>query len=371
MLTAQDDFIGHQTPTTFDHVITSDPAWTERLWWTGQLIPSGEAIFDLGLGYYPNKNVMDGFAGITVGTTQYNVRMSRRLRSDPLATRVGPLEIKVLEGLRRHRLSLEDNGSGLSFDIEFQASMEPHEEEHHFRRRQGKVVEDLSRAQQFGRYSGWIKAGGQEFKLTPQTWWGQRDHSWGIRSLILADPDNPPMSVWPPLFYSWTSAQFADYGYQWYINEKAPGKYYYLTGEQSAPAGKSFNQPRPITAIKHKIEWANDPLGLTLAAGEFEIEVKGLGRRVIQCRGLPGRYYLKSGMYGGYKGWAHGDDKGPLHVEHDVWDLRDSETRRVARTLSDHVIEYRDGDNVGYGIMEYGIAKGYPGYERFQDHPPF
>jgi len=27
MLTKQDDFIGHQLPTTFDHVMSSDPAW--------------------------------------------------------------------------------------------------------------------------------------------------------------------------------------------------------------------------------------------------------------------------------------------------------------------------------------------------------
>lgn len=39
MLSKQDDFIGHQLPTTFDHVMSSDPAWMERLWYTGHPIP--------------------------------------------------------------------------------------------------------------------------------------------------------------------------------------------------------------------------------------------------------------------------------------------------------------------------------------------
>ncbi|HVA39477.1 MAG TPA: hypothetical protein VNF49_02340 [Candidatus Binataceae bacterium] len=128
MLTAQDDFIGHQLPTTFDHVGTSDPAWMERMWYTGHPVPAGDIIFDIGLGYYPNKNVMDAFAGVTIDNVQHNIRMSRRLRPDPLLTRVGPLQIQVLEGLRRHRIVLAENDSGMSFDIEFHATLNPHEE---------------------------------------------------------------------------------------------------------------------------------------------------------------------------------------------------------------------------------------------------
>src|SRR5271155_6229074 len=132
MLTPQDDYIGHQLATTFDHVASSDSNWMERLWWTGHAVPAGDVIFDLGLGYYPNLGVMDAFAGVTIGDTQHNTRMSRRFRPDPLTTRVGPLELTVLEGLKRHRAVLAENASGMSFDIEFNAAMNPHEEEHHF-----------------------------------------------------------------------------------------------------------------------------------------------------------------------------------------------------------------------------------------------
>ena len=34
------------------------------------------------------------------------------------------------------------------------------------------------------------------------------------------------------------------------------------------------------------------------------------------------------------------------------------------------VVEVRDGDEVGYGIIEYGVGKGYALYESVQMHPP-
>jgi hypothetical protein len=83
MLTPQDDLIGHQAATTFDHVDSSDPSWMERLWYTGHPLAGGELIFDIGLGYHPNRNVMDVFAGIATGGpngVQYNFRASRHAR---------------------------------------------------------------------------------------------------------------------------------------------------------------------------------------------------------------------------------------------------------------------------------------------------
>jgi hypothetical protein len=369
MLTPQDDLIGHQTPTTFDHVDSSDPAWMERMWYTGHPVPQGNIIFDLGIGYHPNQNVMDGFAGVTIGTTQYNLRLSRRLRPDPLRTRIGPLEIAVIEGLRRHRLTLDNNESGLRFDLEYNATLNPHEEAPHFRRRNGRVAENLMRVQQIGRYSGWMEVDGKRFDIKPERWLGQRDHSWGIRAEMRTDESRPPLTFYPPLFWSWTTVQFEDYGLQWYFNERAPGDLIYLSGEQLLPLGAKSRAGLLMTSIAHDVTWADDPLGQTLESGEFTLGFGDGTRRTVHMRALPARYFLKGGLYGGYKGWAAGDYKGVLYMEHDRWDLRDAEARRVGRTLSDHVIEVRDGDRLGYGVIEYGVAKGYPGYPSVQQHP--
>ncbi len=369
MLTPQDDLLGHQLPTTFDHVGTSDPTWMERLWYTGHPA-SGEVIFDIGLGYHPNRNVMDAFAGVTIGTTQYNFRVSRRLRPNPLETTVGPLKIQVLEGLRRHRLQLAPNDSGVSFDLEFIATMNAHEEEPHFRRRNGRVTEDMARAQQLGGYSGWLEAGGKRYEITPAQWLGQRDHSWGVRAEMRTDESHPPVTFYPPFFYAWTTIQFPKRGLHVFFKERAPGDPIYLSGEEVFPLGSKADPGRRLVGVSHRIVWAADSLGQTVQEGEFDIRLEDGAIKTLKIRTLPARYFLKGGLYGGLNGWFHGDDKGKLHIEHDCWNLEDPAIRKLVRTLCDHVIEVRDGEEVGYGIMEYGVGKGYSLYPEVQQHPP-
>lgn len=369
MLTAQDDLIGHQLPTTFDHVGNSDPSWMERLWYTGHP-KSGEMIFDIGLGYHPNRNVMDAFAGVTIGTVQYNFRASRRLRPNPLETTVGPLKIEVLEGLKRHRLTLAANDSGLSFDIEFLGTMNAHEEEPHFRRRNGRVTEHMARGQQLGVYRGWLEVAGKRYEITPDDWLGQRDHSWGIRAEMRSDETAPPLTFYPPFFYAWTTVQFKDRGLHVFFKERAPGEFIYVSGEEVFPLGSRPDRTKRMAGVSHEVEWANDPHGQYVDSASFDVTLDDGSHRVLEIRTLPARYYLKGGLYGGLNGWFHGDDKGKLHVEHERWDLEDPAIRRLVRTLCDHVIEVRVGDEVGYGIIEYGVGHGYAKYPEVQQHPP-
>ena len=369
MLTAQDDLIGHQLPTTYDHVGTSDPSWMERLWYTGHP-KSGELIFDIGLGYHPNRNVMDAFAGVTVGSIQTNVRASRRLRPNPLDTEVGPIKIEVLEGLKRHRLSLAKNDSGLSFDIEFLGTMNAHEEEPHFRRRQGRVTEHMARGQQLGAYRGWVEVEGQRHEIAPGEWLGQRDHSWGIRGEMRTDESHPPVTFYPPFFYAWTTIQFQKRGLHVFFKERAPGDPIYISGEEVFALGTRADPGRRMTGVSHEVDWADDPHGQRVLSAQFDVSLEDGTKKHLQVRTLPARYYLKGGLYGGLNGWFHGDDKGKLHVEHDRWNLEDPAVRKLVRTICDHVIEVRDGDEVGYGIMEYGVGKGYAKYEAVQIHPP-
>lgn len=368
MLTAQDDLIGHQLPTTFDHVGNSDPSWMERLWYTGHP-RSGEIIFDIGLGYHPNRNVMDAFAGVTIGSRQYNFRASRRLRPNPLETMVGPLKIEVIEGLKRHRLTLAPNESGLSFEIEFLGTMNAHEEEPHFRRRNGRVTEHMARGQQLGAYRGWLEVDGQRHEITPDGWLGQRDHSWGIRAEMRSDESAPPLTFYPPFFYAWTTVQFADRGLHVFFKERAPGEFIYLSGEEVTLLGSKPNRAKRMSGVSHEMVWADDPNGQKVSSATFDVTLDDGSKHHLQIRTLPARYYLKGGLYGGLNGWFHGDDKGKLHIEHERWDLEDPVIRKLARTLCDHVIEVTIGDEIGYGIMEYGVGKGYAKYEAVQMHP--
>jgi hypothetical protein len=367
MLSPQDDLIGHQLPTPFDQIDNSDPAWMERLWYTGHPVP-GDVMFDIGLGYHPNRNVMDAFAGVAVPGRQWNFRASRRLRPDPLNTTVGPLSIRVIEGLRRHALSLGANDSGIRFELEFHATMNPHEEKTHQRRRDGRITENMARAQQLGRYTGWLEVDGKRREV--DTWLGQRDHSWGVRAEMRTDETAPPLTFYPPFFYCWVTAQFENRGLHIFFKERAPGDKIYLSGEEVFKIGAKASGRNQLADVRHDAQWHADPHGQSMASATFHLRFADGRERPVSIRVLPTRYFLKGGLYGGLDGWFHGDDRGKLFLAHEQWDLNDPEIRAKTRTLADQVIEVRDGPDVGYGIIEYGVGKGFAMYEAAQDHPP-
>ena len=369
MLTAQDDLIGHQLPTTFDQIDNSDPAWMERLWYTGHPTSTADIIFDIGLGYHPNRNVMDAFAGVAVPGRQWNFRASRQLRPDPLSTRVGPLEIVVLEGLRRHRLSLGPNESGIRFELEFHASMNPHEEKSHLRRRDGRITENMARAQQLGRYSGWLEFDGRRIEVDSDHWLGQRDHSWGVRAEMRSDETSPPLTYYPPFFYCWATAQFKNRGLHIFFKERTPDDKIYLSGEEVFTIGNRVSSRNQLLDVKHDVVWHDDPLGQSMKSAVLQLKFADGQERSISIRTMPARYFLKGGLYGGLNGWFHGDAKGKSYSESDNWDLSLEQVRKKVRTLADQVIEIRDGDEVGWGIIEYGVGKGYARYEQVQQHP--
>ena len=82
MLTPPDELMGHQV--AFPHAVvgSSDPSWRERYWVSFQDVDGGETVLTLGLGKYPNHDVMEGFACVAFDGHQHNVRLSRRLGAD-------------------------------------------------------------------------------------------------------------------------------------------------------------------------------------------------------------------------------------------------------------------------------------------------
>jgi len=188
MLTKYDEFLCHQTVSTFDHPGTSAREWTERIWFMAH-DTKGDFVLVAGFGYYPNRNVIDGFMCLAVEQkTQHVVRASRELRPRIDEVDVGPFSWHVIEPMKKVRAVLSENEYGVSYDITFDATMPPHDEEPaQFIRSRGRVVEDIRRYFQIGKPSGWIKVSGKTVKVDPQSWRTERDHSWGIRDWLKAD----------------------------------------------------------------------------------------------------------------------------------------------------------------------------------------
>jgi hypothetical protein len=368
MLTAQDDLLGHQTPRPFAVAGGGDPRFTERYWYTGQPIDGTPLLLDIGFGHYPNRGVMDAFAGVTVGRRQHNFRASRRLGARPLDTTVGPLSLRIVEGHVLHRLALADNRSGIAFELDFEASFPAAQEKQSVRERKGVLEEDLARVAQFGRWHGWLQVGGRRHRIEPSTWFGQRDRSWGIRSEMKTDVARPPVQSHKDFFWTWSMFQTEKIAVSMFVKEREPGRPHFLSASEFVRQADGTVRHREATGFRHDIEWADDPLGQTMARARFSLDFADGPPRELALQALPLRFYLKGGLYGGFGGWNHGDDRGAYFEQADVWDLDDRTTRERARTLSDHVMRVSTGGEHGIGISEYGVAEGYaryPGPQRF------
>src|SRR5271168_2900897 len=102
-LSAADEFFTHQTALPHAMVATSDPSWRERYWVSFQDTERGDTVLTLGLGRYPNQDVMEAFACLSQGVRQTNLRLSRSLLPDSHDMRVGPLGCDVREPLQQLR----------------------------------------------------------------------------------------------------------------------------------------------------------------------------------------------------------------------------------------------------------------------------
>lgn len=177
MLTALDDTLWHQLPTTFDHVWTSDPRWFDRYWFA-TYAKDGRVAIQVTMGAYRNMNVLDGGVVVIVDGRQYNLRVSRTLGTD-MRTACGPLTVQPVEPLKSFKLSIEPGDHAVRGEITWECVEPAHEEHPHYTRLRSRTVEDYRRFDQIGRTRGWIEVDGSRIEI--EDWWACRDHSWGVR----------------------------------------------------------------------------------------------------------------------------------------------------------------------------------------------
>lgn len=177
MLTALDDTLWHQLPTTFDHVWTSDPRFFDRYWFA---IYSGDGrvAIQITMGAYRNMNVLDAGAVMIVDGKQYNLRVSRSLNGS-VETVCGPIRITPIEALQTLDIVIEPSEGVLHGRIRWDGVEPAHEEHPHYTRLQSRTVEDYRRFDQIGVASGYLEVDGQRIEI--DKWWSCRDHSWGVR----------------------------------------------------------------------------------------------------------------------------------------------------------------------------------------------
>jgi hypothetical protein len=365
-LSAADEFFTHQTSLPHAMVASSDPSWRERYWISVQDVVGGDTVLTIGLGKYPNTDVMEGFAVLSHGGAQRNLRLSRSLLPRSTDTAVGPLRVEVLEPLRELRLVLEENETGVEFDLRWSATTEALLEGRFFQISRARVTYDAIRYVQHGRAAGTLRAPGLEADLTPDRWWGVRDHSWGTRPLPRA-PGMPPgeRPEWRMLLFA--PFQLPDFGVHLYLQESRVGRAVHLSAGLTPRVGGE-PEPEAIVAVEHDLTWDPDAAAPTLTGGTIGLRLSDGRDLEFGLRALPGRAHLRGGGYEGWNGWFQGHWRGEDTAESDVWDLTDrDQIYRYAKAGSDHLVEVTHAGQVGYGIIEYMVL---PGYDRYTEAMP-
>ena len=125
------------------------------------------------------------------GDTQTAVHLSDAIDDDRLNQQVGGYRIEVVEPLRRLRLILEET-EGISCDLTWEGSFDVVQEQPHVMRAGSRVTLDALRFVQVGSWSGALAIDGEEIAVTPDSWVGTRDRSWGVRPSGEAVPGGPP-----------------------------------------------------------------------------------------------------------------------------------------------------------------------------------
>jgi hypothetical protein len=362
-LTAPDEGFTHQISLPHAVVGSSDPNWRERYWVSVQDIRRNDFILSYGFGKYPNRDVMEGFAICALGSTQWNLRVSRQLSLDPDRIVSGPLSAEIVKPFETLRFRLDDNPSGLSFDLTWSGAMPSMLESRHFEVNRYRVTHDLSRYVQLGRLAGRVVTPAGTIDFEPATGWGERDHSWGIRPMASIAGD-PPVASAEWNFLAFCPIQFESFCIHLYLFEAQYGRPTHLSASIVRPAGAP--QDEVICGVDHDLEWDSSAAVRTLKGGRLILFFYG-GRRIeIEISAKPARVYLAGGGYGIDQGLWKGDFK----LEHEEWDLSDPESlKRYARSSSDHMIEANCDGERGYGIIEYIVRRGHEKYARQVPRP--
>jgi hypothetical protein len=373
-LLGADEGLNHQIVDTFATLSQTDMAWTEKIW-ASIARTDGSLQIDFGLGKYQNRGIIDGFGGVSRGTEQWTVRASRELASAPEELGVGPVQMEVVEPLKAMRFRLEANeAQPISFDIVLSGVTPPYFEERNLvrNRRTGRIDVDVIRYHQGGWASGTVTVDGETHEVRPDEWFGFRDHSWGVRQAIgepltdlIPSPEFPKGvrggMKWSPAFFQRPDGTY--YETAIFVVE---GAWEY----SSAYINDADGNQAPVRSVSPRISYGTRTRYVT--GGELLLTMESGEQRVIEVEVLgDSGFCLKTAGYGEWNGHKHGSWKGKLHIDGEyIADCTSEENLRTLGQFRDTPIRVRDGDAVGYGIMESLIGGVWPelGLTEDSDH---
>lgn len=322
MITSFDDYCIHQTHLPVAQPSQSDRNFYDRYWMNG-CDGDGTYNFEIGLGLYPNRHVMDAHFSVAIGNKQYALHGSRRAPKDRADTSVGPMKLEILEPMRSLRFSAEDNEHNIACDLVFTASSVAHKEPANEMFDDGHLIMLNTRFTQMGFWQGWFSIDGERYEV--QKAYGTRDKSWGVRPVGEPQGGAPGLlNDEPGVYWVWNPINWGDFCTQMGTFEDREGRPTQLSADRMPLYGAPSDIPEPqdeqmveMKTVEHTLHWRK---GTRLAdGGDFRfVDAEG---EVFEYSVEPLQRFQMLGIGYNHFEWGHAFWKGELETGREEWNL--------------------------------------------------
>ena len=354
MLNRLDDYPIHQTSEPIAHPATSDPNFYDRTWFNAYA-DDGSAYFGLGIAVYPHRGILDcHLSVIEAGGRQHCFYGSRRAPQERTDLTVGPFRLEIVEPLRRARVILDDNDSGVSCDVTFSARTSAIQEAHQTLWQRQRKTMDATRFAQFGRWSGTIRHPEGELTIDEATWRGTKDRSWGVRGVGERVPIGAPQAP-RSFFFLWAPLQWDDHISHAVFFDGAEGEALVREALTSPLYGSEDEIPDELDDVADRLATAVHRIDYhpgTRWARRAELDLIDLhgGVRTIELD--PKLRFQFKGLGYGHPSWGQGMWKGDLELGGESFDPLELDPLSPENIHVQQVVEVSDGERRGIGALE-------------------
>jgi hypothetical protein len=261
-LTALDELLAHQLPEPQANVALFHPHWRESYFFVAHRPDTLGDMVIMTMATYPQRERLDSLQMGRVGGVRILGHQERPHDGDPHTPDVGSARVEIVEPYKTMRLWADPDGCEIGMDLTFTARTAPYGLRRGTMKAGHEVVWDQAHMLQSGWYDGTYTVGGVTNEV--EKWWGQRDHSWGIR-------DHGRCPLW-----IWFQIQLPDGFIGVWHWEYANGARVYTDGCWAPAYG---SDPVPPVDFHHDMEWV-DASGGAAVYGQNGETIEGLrGRR--------------------------------------------------------------------------------------------
>lgn len=347
-----DDYPVHQVPRPIAVPATSDRNAYGRYWF-GAGHREGAFHVEGAFGRYPNLGVVDGHVSIVKDGRQSSFHVSGRAPNDPMDTSVGPMRLEIVEPLKRLRIVVEPNETGITADLTWHARTGALLEDHTVMEDGSHVIVDMDRFLQFGAWEGTVEVDGETTELRRDEVFGIRDRSWGVRPVGNQPAGRPSQRV--PMAWLWAPIHFDDECrvVGWF---ELPGGAHWrpdghvLPVTEPVPPSVAMGDPGVARIEPQQIHLDFAPGTRWATAASIDVAGEDGASYTMELEPL-----LRFDMVGvGYSSpaWGHGVWHGEVEVGREDWDMAAVSAQDPTHQHVHHLVRAQIGDKVGVGIFE-------------------